>query len=207
MSWTRNEVWFDMDVLWFREQPTGPFSVLAFELPAFARDPDLATPIETGLEASRQRRLQAQAARKRRLATRTVPAVALVLARRRCCRSPPSVTAARGGRPARCRRIRRASRSGSTSAGSSSRSAVPPSGAPARKPAARKLAHVKELRRVEWHRAVSAGLPYSGRLRRRHAASRRGARLGHVEPGHGQRPEPAAPALRQRANDPRRSSR
>ena len=39
----------------------------------------LSVPIATGLEASRRRRLAAQAARRRRLATRTVPAVALVL--------------------------------------------------------------------------------------------------------------------------------
>ena len=43
-----------------------------------ARVPSL-DPVATGLEASRQRRQAAQAARRRRLATRTVPAVALVL--------------------------------------------------------------------------------------------------------------------------------
>ena len=64
-----------------------------------------------------------------------------------------------------------------------------------------------ELAKVDWHHATSVGLPYDGPPDRRHAASRRGPRLGHVEPGHRQRPEPAAPAVRQRAHDPRRSSR
>ena len=81
MGWRRDEVWFDIDVLWFREQPRQPFGALALEFPAAAGglEPRLFGPVATGLEASRRRRLEAQAARKRRLATRTVPAVALVL--------------------------------------------------------------------------------------------------------------------------------
>ena len=165
MSWTRNEVWFDIDVLWFREQPTGPFSVLAFELPAFARDPDLAKPIETGLAASRQRRLQAQAARKRRLATRTVPAVALVLG---SATMLPIAAFRNGGRGEEAGPLQEDPPS-LTFRLDVGRLEVPElpflrSGAPARKPAARKLAHVKEFPKVEWHRAISAGLPYSGHL-------------------------------------------
>ena len=81
MAWRRGEVWFDTDVLWFREQSAGPFGRLTLagadalvlpELPSFG-------PAQTGLDASRRRRLAAQAARRRRRATRTVPAVALVL--------------------------------------------------------------------------------------------------------------------------------
>ena len=82
MGWRRDEVWFDPDVLWFREQPRTPVAALALAVPAFATsalESSLFIPIATGLEASRQRRLTAQAARRRRLATRTVPAVALVL--------------------------------------------------------------------------------------------------------------------------------
>jgi hypothetical protein len=60
-------VWLDSELLWFRELPA-----LAFEGAPFP-------PVETGLEASRRRRLEARTARKRRLATRTVPAAALVL--------------------------------------------------------------------------------------------------------------------------------
>jgi hypothetical protein len=42
-------------------------------------EPALSMPAATGLEASRRRRFEAQALRRRRLATRTVPAMALVL--------------------------------------------------------------------------------------------------------------------------------
>src|SRR6187455_1073709 len=81
MAWLRDEVWFDTDVLWFREQPRKPFVPLALEsafaIPAL--DPGLSVPVSNGLEESRRRRLAAQSARKRRLATRTVPAMALVL--------------------------------------------------------------------------------------------------------------------------------
>ncbi len=81
MGWRSGEVWLETDVLWFREQPRGPgglalaASANAFELPELPRF----GPAETGLDASRRRRLEAETARKRRLATRTVPAVALVL--------------------------------------------------------------------------------------------------------------------------------
>ena len=76
MGWRRDEVWFEVDVLWFREQQRQPFAAIALELPAL---PSFSSPAETGLDVSRRRRMEAQAARKRRLATRTVPAVALVL--------------------------------------------------------------------------------------------------------------------------------
>ena len=82
MGWQANEVWFDADVRWFREQPRKPFGALAVDVPAFAATafgPPLSIPIATGLEASRQRRAATQAARRRRLATRQVPAAALVL--------------------------------------------------------------------------------------------------------------------------------
>src|SRR3954449_13607616 len=83
MGWLRDEVWFDIDtdVLWFREQPRKPFAPLALES-AFATralEPSLSIPVSNGLEESRRRRLAAKSARKRRLATRTVPAMALVL--------------------------------------------------------------------------------------------------------------------------------
>ena len=62
-------------------RPRGPGGLaLAVPAPAF-EIPELPRfgPAETGLDASRRRRLEAQTARRRRLATRTVPAVALVL--------------------------------------------------------------------------------------------------------------------------------
>jgi hypothetical protein len=73
MAWRAGEVWFDADVLWFREQPQGLGALAlaggAIELPRF----------DTGLEASRRRRFAAESARKRRLATRTMPAAAVVI--------------------------------------------------------------------------------------------------------------------------------
>ena len=65
-------------------------------------------------------------------------------------------------------------------------------GAPVRQAAATKATPATVAARVDWHHATSVGLPYAGHLDRRHAASGRGAGLGHLEPGHRQRPEPAA---------------
>ena len=81
MGWRSGEEWLETDVLWFREQSRGPGGLAlagpagAFEIPELPRF----GPAETGLDASRRRRLEAKTARRRRLATRTVPAVALVL--------------------------------------------------------------------------------------------------------------------------------
>lgn len=73
MGWRSGEVWLETDLLWFREQALATAGAAAVrELPRFG-------PAETGLDGSRRRRLQAQTERRRRLATRTVPAVALVL--------------------------------------------------------------------------------------------------------------------------------
>jgi Penicillin-insensitive murein endopeptidase len=81
MGWRSGEVWLDTDVLWFRERPQGTAGVLALapagaagalELPRFG-------PAETGLDASRRRRLAARTARRHRRVTRTAPAVALVV--------------------------------------------------------------------------------------------------------------------------------
>ena len=73
MGWRSGEVWFDADVLWFREQPRslGALAVAggAIELPRF----------DTGLEASRRRRFVAETERKRRFTTRTAPAIAVVV--------------------------------------------------------------------------------------------------------------------------------
>jgi Penicillin-insensitive murein endopeptidase len=74
MTWRIGEVWLDPDLRWFREHPALAASGAAdvVELPRFG-------PAETGLDASRRRRLAAKTARRRRLATRTVPALALVV--------------------------------------------------------------------------------------------------------------------------------
>lgn len=167
MGWRSDEVWLDTDVLWFREQPRRPFGELTLAVPAFAGygvEPFPFAPARTGLEASRQRRQAKEAARRRKLATRTVPAVALVLGSATMlpihalrqgggqgagplAEDPPSLTfrldlerLAAPVAPAR----RKA--------------------APSQKPAARALARATEAATVEWHRATSIGLPYSGRL-------------------------------------------
>jgi hypothetical protein len=167
MAWLRDEVWFEPDVLWFREQPRKPFVPLALEsaFAAPALDSSLAAPISNGLEESRRRRLAAQSARKRRLATRTMPAMALVIGSATMLpiaafrqssggqdsaalqEDPPSLTFRLG--PARLE--------------------LPEplflrQGAPVRKPAATKVTPATKAAKVDWHRATSVGLPYAGHL-------------------------------------------
>src|SRR6188768_3561088 len=73
MAWRPGELWFDADVPWFRERPRslGALAVAggAIDLPRF----------DTGLDASRRRRFAAEAARKHRFVTRTMPAAAVVI--------------------------------------------------------------------------------------------------------------------------------
>ena len=154
MAWRIGELWLDADVLWFREQPGGPRGTPAWAVAGAAVELPRFGPAETGLDASRRRRLAAEAARKRRLATRTVPAVALVLGsatmlpiaalRNRSpgqeagplLEDPPSLTF-------------RADEFGFR---------LPEKPDPAvDAPAARPV-------RVEWHHATSVGLQYAGRL-------------------------------------------
>jgi hypothetical protein len=155
MGWRFDEVWLETDVLWFREQPQ-PSGAAAVALPPGATDlfDTLFAPVPTGLDELRRRRLQAQAARRRRLATRTVPAVALVLGsatmlpiaalRHRAAaqdlgpllEDPPSLTF-------------RADEFGFQ---------LP------EKPAPPVRAPKTEAVRVEWHHARSVGLQYSGSL-------------------------------------------
>jgi Penicillin-insensitive murein endopeptidase len=82
MGWRVDEVWLDSDLSWFSEEPRpGPGSLALFA-PAFATDafePTLFSPVASSLEASQRRRSAARADRRRRLATRTVPALALVV--------------------------------------------------------------------------------------------------------------------------------
>ena len=167
MAWLRDEVWFDTDVLWFREQPRKPFVPLALEsaFATHALDPSLSIPVSNGLEESRRRRLAAKSARKRRLATRTVPAMALVLGSSTMLpiaafrqssggrdgaalqEDPPSLTFRLG--PARLE--------------------LPEplflrQGAPVRRPAATKVTPATVAAKVDWHHATSVGLPYAGHL-------------------------------------------
>ena len=168
MAWLRDEVWFDVDtdVLWFREQPRKPFVPLALESAFVSHplDPSPSIPVANGLEESRRRRLAAKSARKRRLATRTVPAMALVLG------SSTMLPIA-------------AFRQSSGRADSAALQEDPPSltfrlgparlelpeplflrqGAPVRRAATRPTPATVAAR-IDWHRATSVGLPYGGHL-------------------------------------------
>jgi hypothetical protein len=161
MGWLRDEVWLDTDVLWFRERSRRGLGGAAVAVPAFAADglePRLFAPVATGLEASRRRRLEAQAARRRRRATRTVPAVALVLGS--ATMLPIYVSRLAGERssgplledpPSLTFRLGR------------TRFDVPES--VFRKPAAPPgRAQETDFARVEWRRATSVGLWFSGSL-------------------------------------------
>jgi hypothetical protein len=146
MAWRPGELWFDVDVLWFRERSRslGALAVAggAIDLPRF----------DTGLEASRRRRFAAEAARKRKFATRTMPAAAVVIGssvvlpvsglRQRGVaqdglplpEDPPSLTF-RLEHPMQ-----------------------------ARLPRLETHASAPEAPRIAWHTATSIGLPYAGHL-------------------------------------------
>ena len=111
MGWRPGEVWFDVDVLWFREQG----GELALAGAADLGEPGPLVPVETGLNASRRRRAAAAAERRRRRATRTVPAIALVLGS--ATMLPIAALGAGRARP-RSTKTRRPSRSGSATRGS-----------------------------------------------------------------------------------------
>ena len=195
MSWRLGEVWLDTNVLWFREQPRTRFgapapaaggAVALPELPRFG-------PAETGLDASRRRRLAVRAARRRRRATRAVPAVALVVGS--ATMLPIAALRHRGG---------------TEFAGPVPED--PPSlilreqfGFDFRLPET-EPAEPADTRAAKPVRVVAprhVGRPSVRRpARRRHAASCRGARLGDVEPGHRLEPQPPRSALRPRAHDP-----
>ena len=168
MGWRRDEVWFDTDVLWFREQPRQPWRPavsLALGAPAFAAIGFEAIPITTGLEASRERRHSAQAARRRRLATRTVPAVALVLGSATML-PIAAVRHTSGGQDGGPLQEDPPSLTFRLDFGSAGIPEAPFLLKPASKEASakRELARAAGFGKVEWHRATSSGLWYAGRL-------------------------------------------
>ena len=146
MAWRPGELWFDVDVLWFRERSRslGALAVAggAIDLPRF----------DTGLEASRRRRFAAEAARKRRFATRTMPAAAVVIGSSVVL--PLSGLRQRGVAP----------------------DGLPlPEDPPsltfrlehpmqARMPRLETHASAPESPRIAWHTAASIGVPYAGHL-------------------------------------------
>jgi len=148
MAWRPGEVWFDADVPWFRERPQG------FGAPAIAGGAIDLPRFDTGLEASRRRRFAAEAARKRRFATRTVPAAALVIGSSVVLPLPAlrQRGAGQDGRPL-----------------PEDPPSLPfrlesPIALPASPPTA-PVGRSTESPRITWHRGVSSGLPYAGRLR------------------------------------------
>ncbi len=167
MGWRRDEVWLDTDVLWFREPPRRRLSELGLALPALAAygaDAMPFLPAPTGLEASRRRRLAKQSDRRRKLATRTVPAVALVLG----SATMLPVAALRSGNGHKAGALQEDPPS-LTFRFDVGRLDVPGTeplrtAAASAKGAAAALARTKEFEKVAWHRATSVGLPFSGRL-------------------------------------------
>jgi Penicillin-insensitive murein endopeptidase len=161
MGWRVDEVWLDTDVLWFREQPRTQYRGLALTVPVVADGLDAALfgPIATGLEASRRRRLAKQMARRRRLTTRTVPAVALVLG---SATMIPIAALRQGGAQAGPLGADPPSLTFRVDGGRVElpEAPVPRSDAESGKP----TAHATELARVEWRRGASLGLPFSGSL-------------------------------------------
>ena len=73
-------MWLETDLAWFGERPRALFAMPALA-PSLAGEAPFEPfgPVVTGLDASRRRRETARSTRRRRLATRTVPAVALVV--------------------------------------------------------------------------------------------------------------------------------
>jgi murein endopeptidase len=157
MSWRWDEVWLDTDVLWFGEKPRGRFGSLAVAAPGLAADPPPFGPIATGLEASRRRRLAKQAARKRRHATRTVPAAALVIG----SAAMLSIHALRQGGVAQGALPLPEDPPSETFRLDLSRLEAP---VPRTSAVSRKPAPAKTFADVHWHRGSSIGLQYSGRL-------------------------------------------
>jgi|SRR5688572_6995225 hypothetical protein len=145
MGWRSGEVWLDTDLLWFRDQTLAPAGALVLpDLPRFG-------PAETGLDASRRRRLARETARKRRLATRTVPAVALVVGS--ATMLPIGLLRHRGG-------VQEGAPLLSDPPSLTFRAGDFRFQLPEKEPVAR----APEPPRVEWRHATSLGLQYGGRL-------------------------------------------
>lgn len=147
MGWRSGEVWFDTDVLWFREQPRslGALAVAggAIELPRF----------DTGLSASRRRRFAAETERKRRFARRTAPAIAVVVGSSVVL--PVPALRQRGG----AQLMRLPEDPPSLTFGLES-----PFQLRVARPETQTDASTADLPRIAWRTASSEGLPYAGHL-------------------------------------------
>ena len=157
MSWRRDEIWLDTDLLWlwFRERPGGEGGMsLALHAPAFA-GAGQALVIPNGLATSRWRRAELarrRSARRTRAAALVItPAAMLALAAPRLSsgsqtpllEDPPSLTLRLGA------------------------GATPAPAAPARpgsRAARSPLSKAEQLPKIHWREATSHGLPYAGSL-------------------------------------------
>ena len=197
MGWRPGEIWFDTDVLWFREQAGGQGASLALRAPALLGLPPAALPaFPNGLAASRARRAELRRrrnAKKTRAAALVLgPAVALTLAAPRLGGSAGRRWPARG-RPAQPDLPPGARRSrGVGASGAGARRGVPPrarraSRLPRRPPPADNGGGHRPgdpLAPGDVARPPLRRLPHG-----RHPASGRRAGLGDLEPGGGRVPD------------------
>jgi hypothetical protein len=152
VAWLRDEIWFDVNVAWFREGSGSGSSALALPAPAlFGSAADAPLDIPYGLAASRQRRAELRrrrnARRARAAAFAIAPAAILPFAGQRLgigstenalAEDPPSL-------------VRDVPAAGTAPV---SRPKAGGRAAPAR----------AQLPRIDWHRATSHGLQYAGWL-------------------------------------------
>ena len=174
MGWRPGEIWFDTDVLWFREQASGQGASLVLRAPALFGLPPPALPsFPNGLAASRARRAELRrrrSAKKTRAAALVLgPAVALTLAAPRIgggARAaggpleddPPSLTFRMGHAGPEVSEPPAPGLAGRTAEGTASE---PPAVA---KHLQRTAEHDAAVPEIHWHRATSHGLPYAGSL-------------------------------------------
>jgi murein endopeptidase len=161
MSWRRGEVWLESEVLWFRERSAEAASALAAPLRfGLVPEPATAGPVPNGLAASRRRRAELRrrrSARKTRTAALVLgPAVALTLAGSRVGAGAKGGGALEEDPPSLTLRL-------APGAAAPVRAATPHR-APAADARERTFASAVARPTIEWGRATSSGLPYSGSL-------------------------------------------
>ena len=168
MAWRHGEIWLDTELLWFRERWEAQSAALALHAPALVGLGSVALPaggVANGLAASRLRRAEQ---RRRRRARRTraaalviAPAAILTLAGQRLG----------GGAGAALREdpisqtVRRST--AETSAAQPATTRARSARGNARWGGERNtniLSSRAQFPRIDWHRATSRGLPYSGSL-------------------------------------------
>jgi hypothetical protein len=171
MTWRRDEIWFDADVAWFREGSGGGGAALALQPSALfglADDALHAVDIPNGLAASRQRRAEL---RRRRNARRTraaalviAPAAMLPLAGQRLGIGPVPGGPLQDDPPSLVRDVR------IVGSGLAEAPVPRPVGEAANPPSTSRATRGDQalpreaFPKIQWHRATSRGLPYSGSL-------------------------------------------